>query len=131
MSDLKYGHITEKIIGCAFSVHSFLGNGFQEVIYQRALALELSQANLNFARELEMDIYYRDFPEPVGRRRVDFLVEDVVLVELKAVSEITNTHYAQIINYLTAYKLEVGLLINFGEKSMKFKRFVRSPISTD
>ena len=77
-----------------------------------------------------MDIYYRDFPEPVGRRRVDFLVEDVVLVELKAVSEITNTHYAQIINYLTAYKLEVGLLINFGEKSMKFKRFVRSPIST-
>ena len=131
MSDLKYGHITEKIIGCSFSVHSFLGNGFQEVIYQRALALELSQANLNFARELEMDIYYRDFPEPVGRRRVDFLVEDVVLVELKAVSEITNTHYAQIINYLTAYKLEVGLLINFGEKSMKFKRFVRSPISTD
>lgn len=131
MSDLKHGDITEKIIGCAFDVHSFLGNGFQEVIYQRALALELGQANLNFARELEMDIYYRDFPKPVGRRRVDFLVEDVVLVELKATTEITNTHYAQIINYLTAYKLEVGLLINFGEKSMRFKRFVRSRIGTD
>lgn len=131
MSNLKYGDITEKIIGCAFDVHSFLGNGFQEVIYQRALALEFGQANLNFARELEMDIYYRDFPKPVGRRRVDFLVEDVVLVELKAVSEVTTNHHSQILNYLTAYQLEVGLLINFGEKSMRFKRFVRSRISTD
>ena len=73
-----------------------------------------------------MAIYYRDFPDPVGTRWVDFLVEDVILVELKAVSEITNNHYAQIINYLTAYKLEVGLLINFGEKNMKFKRFVKT-----
>jgi GxxExxY protein len=122
----KYSDLTHKIIGCAMNVHTFLGNGFQEVIYQRALAYELSQANLNFARELEVDIFYKDKPEPIGTRRVDFLVEDKVLIELKATSELDENHYAQILNYLTAYKIEIGLLINFGEKSLKFKRFIKT-----
>lgn len=122
----KYSDLTHKIIGCAMNVHTFLGNGFQEVIYQRALAYELSQANLNFARELEVDIFYKTKPEPIGTRRVDFLVQDKVLIELKAVSQLEENHYAQILNYLTAYKLEIGLLINFGEKSLKFKRLIKS-----
>jgi GxxExxY protein len=122
----KYSDLTHKIIGCAMNVHTFLGNGFQEVIYQRALAYELSQANLNFARELEVDIFYKDKPEPIGTRRVDFLVENTVLIELKATTQLDENHYAQILNYLTAYKIEIGLLINFGEKSLKFKRFIKS-----
>ena len=122
----KYSDLTHKIIGCAMSVHTYLGNGFQEVIYQRALAYELSQANLNFVRELEVDIFYKEKPEPIGTRRVDFLVEDKILIELKATSQLDENHYAQILNYLTAYKLEIGLLINFGEKSLKFKRFIKS-----
>lgn len=123
---MKYEEITEKIIGCAMKVHSFLGNGFQEVIYQRALALEMRETGLEFIREQEKQIYYKDYPEPIGTRRVDFLVENKVLVELKTISEINEVHTAQILNYLTAYRLEVGLLINFGEKSLKFKRLVNS-----
>ncbi|HUM51464.1 MAG TPA: GxxExxY protein [Chitinophagales bacterium] len=124
MSELKYKDITEKIIGSAFEVHSFLGNGFQEVIYQRALALEMGKVNLNFAREIEQDIFYKDMPEPIGTRRADFMVEGKVLVELKAISQLEDVHLAQALNYLKAYKLEVGLLINFGSKSMTFKRLV-------
>ena len=124
--EYKYKELTGRIIGCAMQVHSFLGNGFQEVIYQRALALEFEAADISYERELEIPIFYRDHPKPIGTRRVDFLVERKVLVELKAVKELTDVQYAQIINYLTAYKLEVGLLINFGEKSLKFKRFVKS-----
>ena len=105
-------------------VHTELGNGFQEVIYQRSLAYEMQETGLQFARELEMPLYYKG--QEVGARRVDFLVENTVLVELKAVSEITSLHHAQIINYLTAYKLQVGLLINLGEKSLTFKRFIKS-----
>jgi GxxExxY protein len=124
MEELKYKDITEKIIGASFDVHSFLGNGFQEVIYQRALAYEMSQRNLEFAREIEQQIFYKDLPEPIGTRRADFVVEDKVLVELKAVKELENVHMAQILNYLKAYRLEVGLLINFGSKSLTFKRLV-------
>ncbi len=124
MIDLKYKDITEKIIGASFEVHSFLGNGFQEVIYQRALAWELSQKNLEFAREIEQDIYYKNLPEPIGRRRADFVVEGKVLVELKAVIQMEDVHLAQALNYLKAYKLKVGLLINFGSKSLTFKRLV-------
>ena len=124
MAELKYKNITEKIIGAAFDVHSFLGNGFQEVIYQRALAYELSQRNLEFLREIEQNIYYRDLPEPIGTRRADFVVEEKVLVELKAVKELEDVHLAQVLNYLKAYRLEVGLLINFGSKSLTFKRLV-------
>lgn len=127
----KHADITRKIIGCAMNVHNFLGNGFQELIYQRALEYELSQANLNFSRELEVDIYYRENPVPIGKRRVDFLVENKVLIELKATSQLSENHYAQILNYLAAYKLEIGLLINFGEKSLKFKRFIKTVKTAD
>ena len=122
--ELRYKHITEKIIGASFEVHKFLGNGFQEVIYQRALAWEMGQANLEFAREIEQDIFYKNLPEPIGTRRADFVVENKVLVELKAIKELEDVHLAQALNYLKAYKLEVGLLINFGSRSLTFKRLV-------
>lgn len=122
--DLKYKDITEKIIGASFEVHKFLGNGFQEVIYQRALAFELVKAGLVFAREIEQEIFYKELKEPIGTRRADFVVEDKVLVELKAMIQLEDVHLAQILNYLRAYKLEVGLLINFGSKSLTFKRVV-------
>ncbi len=121
---LKYREITEKIIGASFEVHKFFGNGFQEVIYQRALAYEMRMAGLEFAREIEQDIYYKDLPEPIGTRRADFVVAGKVLVELKAVIQLEDVHLAQALNYLKVYKLEVGLLINFGSKSLIFKRLV-------
>jgi GxxExxY protein len=124
--DFKYQDITQKIIGASFEVHKFLGNGFQEVIYQRALAYELHQAGLTFAREIEQQIYYKNLPEPIGTRRADFVVEEKVLVELKAVIQLEDVHLAQALNYLKVYKLEVGLLINFGSKSLTFKRLVLS-----
>ncbi|MBW6475247.1 MAG: GxxExxY protein [Anaerolineaceae bacterium] len=115
-----YSDITEKIIDSAMTVHNILGNGFQEVIYQRAMAIEMHLQGLLFSRELEMPIFYRD--EDIGTRRVDFFVEEKVMVEIKAVSELNNTHLAQAINYLEAYKMKVGLLINFGENSLKCRR---------
>ncbi len=124
MGELKYKDITEKIIGASFEVHSFLGNGFQEVIYQRALAWEMKQRDLEFAREIEQDIFYKNLPEPIGTRRADFVVEEKILVELKAVINLEDVHLAQALNYLKAYKLEVALLINFGSKSLTFKRLV-------
>ena len=127
MSKLKYADITEKIIGASFEVHKFLGNGFQEVIYQRALAYEMQQAKLEFAREIEQHIYYKNLPEPIGTRRADFVVENKILVELKAIIQLENVHLAQALNYLKVYKLEVGLLINFGSKSLTFKRLVQTP----
>lgn len=101
-------------------VHKRLGNGFQEVIYQRALAIEMRLAGIEFQREFEMPIFYME--EQIGTRRVDFLVEGVVSVELKAMIELEDVHFAQAINYLEAYNLEIGLLINFGETSLNFKR---------
>ena len=123
-TDLLHSDITKQIIGSAFDVHSFLGNGFQEVIYQRALAYEMSQRNLEFAREIEQDIFYKELKEPIGTRRADFVVEGKVLVEIKAIKELEDVHLAQALNYLKAYRLEVGLLINFGSKSLTFKRLV-------
>ena len=123
-SELKYKDITEKIIGASFEVHKFLGNGFQEVIYQRALAWEFSQAGLSFSREIEQDIFYKELQEPIGKRRADFVVEGKVSVELKAIIALEDVHLAQVLNYLKAYKLEVALLINFGSKSLTFKRLV-------
>ena len=108
------------IIGCAMKVHTALGNGFQEVIYQRALVIEMSDKDLTFSREHEMPIYYKD--RRIGTRRVDFLVEGVVSVELKALTKLEDVHLAQAINYLEAYDLEIGLLINFGSRSLEFKR---------
>jgi GxxExxY protein len=116
----KYSELTSRIIGCAMEVHRRLGNGFQEVIYQRALAVEMNLAGIAFSREHEMLIFYRE--HQVGTRRVDFLVEGLVAVELKAVTALEDVHLAQAINYLEAYNLEVGLLINFGERSLRFKR---------
>ena len=124
MGQFKYSEITEKIIGAAFEVHKFLGNGFQEVIYQRALAYEMTKAGLDFSREIEQGIFYKDLPEPIGARRADFVVENKVLVELKAIIQLEEVHLAQVLNYLKAYRLEVGLLINFGSKSLTFKRLV-------
>lgn len=123
-TELKYKDITEKIIGASFEVHKFLGNGFQEVIYQRALAYEMSKSGLEFAREIEQDIFYKELEKPIGTRRADFVVESKVLVELKAIIQLEDVHLAQALNYLKAYKLEVGLLINFGSKSLTFKRIV-------
>ena len=116
----KYSELTSKIIGCAMEVHKRLGNGFQEVIYQRALEIEMRLTNLSFSREHEMPIFYRE--EQIGSRRVDFLVEGVISVELKAITKLEDVHFAQAINYLEAYNLEIGLLINFGETSLNFKR---------
>lgn len=116
----KYSELTAKIIGCAMTVHKILGNGFQEVIYQRALAIEMEFAEISFSREFEMPIFYRE--QQIGTRRVDFLVEGVISVELKAIIKLEDVHFAQAINYLEAYNLEIGLLINFGETSLNFKR---------
>jgi GxxExxY protein len=116
----KYSDLTAKIIGCAMTVHKALGNGFQEVIYQRALAIEMRIANISFSREFEMPIFYHN--EQIGTRRVDFLVEGVISVELKAITKLEDVHFAQAINYLEAYNLEIGMLINFGETSLNFKR---------
>ena len=118
--EYKYSDLTSRIIGCAMTVHSELGNGFQEVIYQRALEIEMTLQGLAFTREQEMPVYYKR--QQIGLRRVDFLVEGVIAVELKAVIELQDVHLAQAINYLEAYDLEVGLLINFGAKSLQFKR---------
>jgi GxxExxY protein len=116
----KYSDLTSKIIGCAMNVHKVLGNGFQEVIYQRALAIEMNLAGISFSREFEMPIFFRN--EQIGTRRVDFLVEGIISVELKATIKLEDVHFAQAINYLEAYNLEIGLLINFGETSLNFKR---------
>ena len=116
----KYSELTSKIIGCAMTVHKALGNGFQEVIYQRALEIEMRLVGIAYSREFEMPIFYRD--EQIGTRRVDFLVEGLISVELKAIIKLEDVHFAQAINYLEAYNLEVGLLINFGETSLNFKR---------
>lgn len=111
--------ITYKIIGCAMTVHNELGNGFQEVIYQRSLAYELELQGLNFQREVEMPLFYKDIS--VGSRRVDFIVEDNIMLEIKALIKLENVHLAQGLNYLKAYKLEKGLLINFGGTRLEYK----------
>ncbi|MDR2170205.1 MAG: GxxExxY protein [Planctomycetaceae bacterium] len=116
----KYSELTSKIIGCAMTVHNTLGNGFQEVIYQLALAIEMSLAKIHFHREFEMPIFYKN--EQIGMRRVDFFVEKAISVELKAIEKLENVHFVQAINYLEAYNLEIGLLINFGETSLTVKR---------
>ena len=122
--DLKYSDITEKIIGCAMKVHRFLGPGFPEVIYKRALIIEFEVLGLNFQTEVEKSIVYEN--HILGKRRLDLTVNDLILLELKAVSELNDACHAQIINYLKVFKLEVGLLLNFGSKSLQFKRFINT-----
>ena len=118
--EYKYSELTGKIIGCAMEVHSFLGNGFQEVIYQRALAIEMELQGLLFSREFEMPVFYKELK--IGTRRVDFLVEEKISVEIKALIKLEPVHLAQAINYLEAYNLEIGLLINFGSTKLEFHR---------
>ena len=125
-SSFSNDDLTGKIIGCAMKVHRVLGCGFQEVIYQRALQIEFLKQNIEFEREKEMDIYFEN--QKIGQRRVDFLVKNEIIVELKAISELEPIHLAQTINYLEAYNLNLGLLINFGAKSLEFRR-IRPPSS--
>lgn len=115
--------LTYRIIGCAMKVHNTLGNGFQEVIYQRCLAIELEKAGLEFLREQEMPVYYENIH--VGTRRADFIIAGQVMVELKAIIKLEEVQLAQALNYLTAYQIEKGLLINFGSTSLEVKRLFR------
>jgi len=117
---MKYEALTHKIIGCAMEVHKHLGNGFQEVVYQRALAIEMNMQNISHEREKEMPLQYKGYD--IGTRRVDFFVEEKIMVEIKALTQLEDVHLAQAMNYLEAYNMEIGLLINFGAKSLQFKR---------
>ena len=118
--DYKYSELTGNIIGAAMEVHSYIGSGYQEVIYQRALSFELQLREIPHQREVTMEILYKD--KKVGTRRVDFLVYDKISVEIKAISQLDSIHMTQAINYLEIHNLEVGLLINFGEPKLKFHR---------
>ncbi|HMQ90946.1 MAG TPA: GxxExxY protein [Flavilitoribacter sp.] len=117
---MQHGALTHKIIGCAMQVHNTLGSGFQEKIYQRALAIEMEKQGLSYAREMSMDIFYDG--HHIGTRRVDFFVEDNIMLELKAVANLDDNHLNQAMNYCQAYGLPIGLLINFGAKSLQYKR---------
>jgi GxxExxY protein len=121
--DFKYKELTGKIIGAAMNVHSEIGNGFREIVYHRSMMHELTTQGLSFKSEISMPLYYKN--AKVGSRRVDLLVEGKVLVELKAVGEINDQHISQVLNYLKAYKLEVALLLNFGENSLTFRRIAQ------
>lgn len=129
---MKLEDITYKIIGAAMKVHNTLGNGFQEVIYQRCLAIELEKSGLSFAREQEHIIYYEGIE--VGKRRADFVVENKVVVEIKALINLEDVHLAQAKNYVVAYDFEIGLLINFGSTSLQYKKVfhpVKHPIDSN
>ena len=128
MEGLKYADITHKIIGAAMEVHRHLGNGFQELIYQRALAIEFKFTSLSFIREQEMSIFYKG--EDIGTRRVDFFVAGKIMVELKAIIQLEDVHLAQGLNYLEAYNMETGMLINFGAKSLQYKRLLNKKYTT-
>lgn len=119
----KYSELTGKIIGSAMEVHKYLGNGFQEVIYQRALSIELNMQGLKHEREKEMPLSYKGYD--IGKRRVDFFIEEKIMLEIKAVKQLEDVHLAQAINYLEAYGMEIGLLINFGSTSLEFKRVMK------
>ncbi len=120
MNTEQINNLTHKIIGCAMEVHNQMGNGFQEVVYQRALAIEFQLQDISFVRELEMELSYKE--QHVGTRRVDFFVEDSVMLEIKAVMELVGAHKAQAINYCEAYKIADGLLINFGTERLQYHR---------
>ncbi len=125
MINEKYpeSELTGKVIGCCMEVHRILGNGFQEVIYQRALAIEMNEKKISYSREHEMQIFYKG--EEIGTRRVDFFIEGKIMLELKAIIKLEDVHLAQAINYLEAYNMDIGLLINFGARSLEFKRVMK------
>jgi GxxExxY protein len=126
--NLRFPHseLTGRIIGCAMEVHRVLGNGFQEVMYQRALTIEMDQQGLSFSRECELEVFYKG--TDIGTRRADFLVANLVVVEIKAIIQLEDVHLAQAINYLEAYDKHIGLLINFGARSLQFKRVMNKRI---
>ena len=124
IQDLKYRELTEKLIGCAMKVHRYFGLGFPEIVYKRALIIELEKIGLKLKQEIEKDIIYEE--KLIYKRRLDLIVEDVILVELKAIKEVDAVDYNQILNYLRVFKLEVGLLINFGGESLQFKRLINT-----
>ena len=117
---MKHEDLTHRIIGAAMEVHKYLGNGFQEVVYQRALSIELNLQNIAHEREKEMSLQYKGYD--IGTRRVDFFVDEKIMVEIKALINLEDVHLAQAMNYVEAYNMDIGLLINFGAKSLQFKR---------
>jgi GxxExxY protein len=122
--DLKYSDLTESLINGAMKVHRTLGPGFPEIIYQRALEIELTNRNMTYLAEKELPVYYENIL--VGKRRLDMLVDDKILIELKAVSEWEKKHFHQVLNYLEAFNVEIGLLLNFGLESLQIKRFINN-----
>jgi GxxExxY protein len=125
-TEYKHSEITEIVIGCAMKVHNSLGKGFPEAIYQRAFLIELNKTELIIEREIEQAVYYEE--QLVGKRRVDFLINKIILVETKAKSELDNSCINQILNYIEAFNLEIGLLINFGKDRLEFKRFTNNKL---
>ncbi|PVY43055.1 GxxExxY protein [Pontibacter virosus] len=126
---MNHEELTFRIIGCAMKVHRTLGNGFQEVIYQRCLAIELQAVGIGFEREKEQAIYYNGIE--VGNRRADFIVESSIVIELKALIDLEDVHLAQAKNYVVAYNLPIGLLINFGAKSLQYKKVFNTNLKID
>lgn len=122
--DLKYADITEKIIGCTMTVHRKMKAGYSELIYSRCLAIEFDKIHVAYKKEMELPIYYDEMI--VGKRRVDFLVDDKIVVELNAISELTDKELNQSLNYLENHRKEIGLLIDFGAKSLQFRRLINS-----
>ena len=122
--EYKYKEITEKIIGCAMAVHNFLGPGFPEIFYERSLLIEINKSGLNCERQVEREVYFRGIS--IGKRRLDLIVENKVLLELKAISIVENDCNNKILNYLKVFGFEVALLLNFGKPSLQFKRFALS-----
>jgi GxxExxY protein len=120
MTELKFKELTGTVIGAAMAVHNELGNGFLEVFYQRALAIALTEEGVKFTREYFMNVFFRN--HLIGRRRVDFFIEEKIMVEIKAIDKLELSDIVQAKNYLEAYNLEIGLLINFGGMSLEFKR---------
>jgi len=123
---LKHEQITKCVIGCAFEVINELGAGFLESVYENALLLALRQKGLSAISQYPVKVMFRG--ECVGDFYTDIFVEEKVIVELKAVKAIAPEHQAQIINYLNATGIEVGLLINFGNPKLEYKRFTRNKI---
>jgi GxxExxY protein len=120
---MQHKELTHTIIGCAMKVHNVLGSGFPEIIYQRALTIEFNKSKLNFTRESELPIIYDDVE--IGSRRIDFFVEGKILVEIKAISKLEDIHLCQVMNYCEVFELPFGLLINFGGRSLEFKRIYK------
>ncbi len=124
VQNLKYHELTEKIIGCVMKVHRYFGPGFPEIVYQRALIIELRKIGITCKEEVERDIIYDG--KVIHKRRLDLLVEDIILLELKALKEVDNSEMNQILNYLRIFNIEVGLLLNFGAPSLFFKRYIHT-----